>query len=155
MARNNGYILAIIAGIIGIISIIAPVAYHSSILGDSYVWMWGLSSFKALIGNTNYEFSDNGDYLVWGLTATFLIIIATILLVSSGAKAHKRNRSAGGLWIFCGLLLIAAPIIYYVGLLNVYSDWAVELFWDFYDFHFAFFGPFIAGTLAILGGAIK
>ncbi|MFX1366395.1 MAG: hypothetical protein ACFFCE_01925 [Promethearchaeota archaeon] len=155
MAKNSGYILVIIAGIIGLICLIAPVAYHSSIIGDSYVWMWGLSSFDPVIGDTDYHFSDNSDYLVWGLTATLLIVIATILLISSGVKAHKSNRSSGGLWIFCGLLLIAAPIIYYVGLLEVYSDWVVERFWDFYDFHFAFFGSFIAGALAIIGGAIK
>jgi hypothetical protein len=155
MAKNKGYIPAIIAGIIAIIVLITPVAYHSGPLIESYIWMWGLYSWKVLLGSTNYNFSEDSDYLTWGLIGTLLIIIAIILLILTGVKAKKRNRSYRFLWFLCGLLLIAAPLVYYFGLLEQWPTWVGDLFWSFYEFHFAFYGSFIAGGIAILGAFIK
>ncbi len=155
MGKKNGYILALIAAIIAFISLITPIAYHSSILIDSYIWMWGLYTWKVFLGDTNYEFIEDSDYLMWGLLATILIILAIIILISTAIKANKRNRNYGAVWILSGLLLIAAPIVYFIGLSEEIPTFLSEIFWDFYDFHFAFFGPFIAGALAIVGGIIK
>lgn len=155
MAKKNGYILAFIAGIIGFVSLIAPVAYHTGAIVDSYIWMWGLYSWKVLAGDTDYNFSEDSDYLTWALGSTLLILFATILLILTAVKAHKRRSGYGFVWIFCGLLLIAAPIVYYIGLLEEIPTWLSDLFWDFYDFHFAFYGPFVAGVFAIIGGVIK
>ena len=155
MAKRKGYILALIAGILGIVVLATPVAYHSGPITESFIWMWGLYSWKVLLGDTNYYFSEDGDYLTWGLIGSLLILLATILLIYTAVKANKRNRSYGFLWILCGVILVAAPLIYYFGLSSAWPSWVGDLFWNFYSFHFAFYGAFIAGGLAIIGGFIK
>ena len=155
MAKRKGYILALIAGILGIIVLATPVAYHSSILGEAYIWMWGLRTWKPIFGDTNYYFIDDSEYLTWGLIGSILLLIATVLLIFTAVKANKRNRSYGFLWVLCGIMFIEAPLIYYFGLTSEMPTWLSDLFWDFYGFHFAFYGSFIAGGLAIIGGFIK
>lgn len=155
MAKKKGYILALIAGIIGIVVLATPVAYHSGPVTESYIWMWGLYSWKVLLGDTNFYFSDDSIYLTWGLISSLLILLATVLLILTGIKANKRNRSYGTIWVLCGILLIAAPLVYYFGLSSEIPTWLSELIWNFYSFHFAFYGAFIAGGLAIVSGFIK
>ena len=150
MAKKKGYILALIAGIIGIIVLLTPVAYHSGAIFESYIWMWGLYTWKMLFGETSINFSEDSGYLTWGLIATFLILIATVLIILTAVKANKRSGSYRVLWFLCGVLFIAAPLVYYFGLLSEWPTWVGNFFWDFYSFHFAFYGSFIAGGLSIL-----
>jgi len=155
MAKNKGYIAAYIAGILGILALITPIAYHDSALAVSYIWMWGLYTWKVLFGDTVFYYSEDTDYLIWGLIATFLILIATISIILTARKASKRSRKYGSLWFLCGIFFIAAPIVFYFGLTSELPSWLTDLFWDFYSFHFAFFGSFLAGIFAISGALIK
>jgi hypothetical protein len=154
MAKNS-YLLAIFAGIIGIIVLITPVAFHDSSFGESYIWTWGLYTWKILLGDTEFYFTDDTEYLTWGLISTLIILIATISILASARKASKRNRNYGAFWIFCGILFIAAPLIFYFGLTSEMPTWLSDLFWDFYSFHFAFFGSFVAGVFALISAFIK
>ncbi|MFX1375636.1 MAG: hypothetical protein ACFFA0_07475 [Promethearchaeota archaeon] len=155
MAKKNGYILSFIAGIIGLISLITPIAYHEDAFSESYIWMWGLYTLKILAGSTEINFSEDSDYLTWAMISTLLIVLATIILINTANKARRRKSDYSSIWIVCGIMLIAAPIVYYFGLSEEIPTWLTDLFWDYYDFHFAFFGPIIAGVLAILGGCIN
>jgi hypothetical protein len=155
MAKNKGYIAAFIAGFFGILVLITPIAYHDSSLVESYIWIWGLYTWKVLLGDTTFYFSEDTDFLTWGLIATFLILIATISIISTARKASKRSRKYGTLWFLCGILFIAAPIVFYFGLTSDLPSWLTELFWDFYSLHFAFIGCFIAGIIAIIGAFTK
>jgi hypothetical protein len=155
MARKKGYILAIIAGILGIIVLSTPVAFHDSGLAESFIWMWGLYTWKVLLGNTEIHFSDDTGYLFWGLISTVLVLLPIIILILTARKANKRNQSYRFLWILCGASFIAAPLVYYFGLTSEMPTWLSDLFWDFYSFHFAFYGAFIAGGIAILSGFFK
>lgn len=155
MPKKKGYILALIAGILGIVVLATPIAYHMGAIAESYIWSWGLYTWKLILGDTNFYFSDDSEYLTWGLISTALILLATISLILTAVKANKRNRSYGFVWILCGLLFIAAPLVYYFGLTSEMPTWLSDLFWDFYSFHFAFYGSFVAGGLAILSGVVK
>jgi hypothetical protein len=154
-SKGKGYILAIIAGIVGIVVLATPVAFEDSFFFESYIWMWGLYTSRVPLGDLNIYFSDSTIYLTWGLLATLLILLATVITILTGRKASKRNRSYGFLWIICGLMFIAAPLVLYIGLLSEVPSWLSDLFWNIYDFHFAFYGSFVAGALAIIAGIVK
>ncbi len=155
MWKNKGYIVAYIAGFFGILSLITPIAYHDDSLVASYIWMWGLYTWRLLLGDTTFNFSEDTNYLTWGLIATFLILIATISIIITARKAGKRSRNYGVLWFLCGILFIAAPIVFYFGLTSDLPSWLTDLFWDFYSLHFAFIGSFIAGIFAIFSAFMK
>jgi hypothetical protein len=154
MAKSKGYILAYIGAIIGIVVLITPFAYHDSILGESYLWIWGFYTLKPLIGETEFYFTDSNEFLLWGIIATLLIFLASLILILTARKAGKRNRKYRFMWILCGIIYIAAPLIFLFGLSSEFPSWVSELFWDIYKFHFAFYGAFIAGVFAILAGFI-
>ncbi|MFX1391068.1 MAG: hypothetical protein ACFE9Z_13470 [Promethearchaeota archaeon] len=155
MSKSKGYIVALIAGILGIIVLFTPIAFHESGLAESYIWMWGLYTWKPVLGDTSFYFSEDFEFLIWGLLTTLLILIATISLILTGKKASKRNKNYGFLWIICGLLFIGAPLVFYFGLSSEMPSWLSDLFWNIYSFHFAFYGSFIAGGLAILSAILK
>ena len=149
MAKNKGYIVAFIAGFFGILALITPVAYHDSAVAESYIWVWGLYTWKVLLGDTTFHFTEDTGPLTWGLIATLLTLIATISIIATAQKASKRNKNYKSLWFLCGLLFIAAPIVFYFGLTSEVPSWLTDLFWEFYSMHFAFFGSILAGIFAI------
>jgi len=155
MAKSKCYIAAYIAGFFGILVLITPIAYHNSSLAESYIWMWGLYTWKVLLGDTTFYFSEDTDFLTWGLITTLLILIATISIISTARRASKRTQKYRTLWFLCGILFIAAPIVFYFGLTSNLPSWLTDLFWEFYSLHFAFIGSFIAGIFAIVGASIK
>ncbi|TFG15080.1 MAG: hypothetical protein EU531_08680 [Promethearchaeota archaeon] len=154
MAKSKSYLVAYFAAIIGIIVLLTPIAYYDNFLGESYIWMWGLYTLKPLLGDTSFNFIESNELLIWGLLATFLIFLITLILLLTARKAAKRNKKYGFLWILCGILYIAAPLIFFFGVSSEVPSWLTDLFWEIYSFHFAFYGSFIAGALAILAGLI-
>jgi len=155
MSRSKGYIAAYFAGFIGIVVLFTPVAYHNSSLFESYIWMWGLYTWKPLLGDTSFNFTDDSEYLTWGLLATLLIIVATLVIIFTARKASKKGSKYGFLWLVCAILFIAAPLVFYFGLSSELPSWLSDLFWDFYNFHFAFLGSFAAGLFSLIAGFIK
>ena len=155
MARSKGFIAAYFAAFIGIVVLLTPVAYHSSSLLESYIWMWGLYTWRPILSDTSFNFTDDADFLTWGLIATLMVFIAIILVVSTARKASKKNRKYSFLWFVCGILFIAAPLVFYFGLSSALPSWLSDLFWDFYSFHFAFFGSFAAGLFSIIAAFIR
>lgn len=121
--EKKSYIAAFIAGFFGILVLITPIAYHDSSLVESYIWMWGLYTWKVLLGNTTFYFSEDTNYLTWGLITTILILIATISIISTARKASKRSRKYGSLWFLCGILFIASPMVFYFGLTSELPSW--------------------------------
>ncbi|TFG22526.1 MAG: hypothetical protein EU533_04195 [Promethearchaeota archaeon] len=155
MARSKGYIAAYFAGFIGFVVLLTPVAYHSSSLVESYIWIWGLYIWRPLLGDTSFNFTEDAAFLTWGLIATLIIFFATFLVLSTAHKASKKNRKYAFLWFLCGILFIAAPLVFYFGLSSEFPSWLSDLFWDFYSFHFAFFGSFVAGLFSIIAAFIR
>jgi hypothetical protein len=155
MARSKSYIAAYFAGLIGIVVLLTPVAYHDSSLIESYIWMWGLYTWKPLLGDTSFNFTDDSGYLTWGLISTLLILVATLIIISTARKASKKGSKYGFLWFVCAVLFIAAPLVFYFGLSSELPSWLSDLFWDFYSFQFAFFGSFAAGLFSLIAAFVK
>ena len=151
--KSNAYTIAILAGILAFTSLITPVAYESVFGGDYFVWMWAFYVIDPTYGDTNYEFMSDtySDIRTWGLIGALLLLIATVALLYTGVKANKKYRENSGLWIVCGLLCIAAPIVHIIGTTGEF--FLIRDYWDWLDPHFGIIGPFIAGALAIIAGA--
>jgi len=81
MAKSKSYLVAYFAAIIGIIVLLTPIAYYDNLLGESYIWMWGLYTLKPLLGDTSFNFIESNELLIWGLLATFLIFLITLILI--------------------------------------------------------------------------
>jgi len=152
--KKNNFIIAILAGILALISLITPVSYETSWAGDYYVWMWAFYVIDPAFGDTNYEFlSDTySDIRMWGLLGALLILLATAILIYTGVKANKKYSDNSAVWIIAGVLLIAAPIMYIIGTTDEF--FILGDYWNWLDPHFGIIGPFIAGALAIIAGAV-
>lgn len=69
-------------------------------------------------------------------------------------ESGEKKSKVWCVWIFYGILFIAALLIFFFGLSSEFPSWVSELFWDIYSFQFAFYGSFIAGAFAILAGIV-
>ena len=152
--KKNNYIIAIIAGILAIISLITPVSYESIWSGDYFVWMWAFYVIDPAFGDTSYEFlSDTySDIRLWGLIGALLLLIAAVGLIYTGVQSNKKYSNNSSLWIVCGILCIAAPIMYIIGTTDEF--FILGEYWNWLDPHFGIIGPFIAGALAIIAGVV-
>lgn len=117
--------------------------------------MWGLYTWKVLLGDTIFYFSEDTNYLTWGLITTILIL----KLLSQLSRLHEKqvkdleNMDPCGFcveyyssrlqWFFTSVLHQSYPL----GL--------TDLFWDYYSLQFAFIGCFIAGIFAIIDAFTK
>lgn len=163
------WIILLISGIILIISVFTPVSFSISPLSGSeyYVWMWGLSYFNSEFSGIIFSFILLSDPLLIMIPMVLLnIIISLVVLVTSIILIVIGNRIRTGRIIIkdkenhiikIGVIMIMAPIIYVIVTIifgNMYYDY-FGIIGDFKLWEgssnpgFAFFGPFIGGTLAI------
>jgi len=153
MAKRNGYIVAILAGIFALISLLTPASYWPYAFGEYFRWMWGLYLHDPNWGDSNWELLDydnHSDYYTYGLIATLLLSISMIILFYTAYKANKKSGDNRAVWVICGVLLIASSVIYIIGC-DVYQN----NYWDPWDPHFGVIGPFIAAALAFIAAYIK
>lgn len=150
MAKNNGYVLALIAGILALISLLVPIVQYDSPLGEWYVWSWMLSYVRAEYGDDDVEFYDqDSDLVTWGLIVTLIILLAMIMLLATGAKSRGSNNNTG-VWILAGIMLIVAPILYYFNYDDITNGW----WWDIFDAYISFYLLIVAGLLALVAGFV-
>jgi hypothetical protein len=116
--------------------------------------MWAFYVIDPSFGDTQYEFMSDtySDIRTWGLIASLLLLIAAVVLLYTGVKSKGYGNNSG-LWIVCGILCIATPIVYIIGTTDEF--FLLGEYWNWLDPHFGIIGPFIAGGLAIVAGAIK
>ncbi len=166
MANNKGYILAILAGILALISIVTPVAFRDDSNATIYVWMWTLFTIKIGDGDTQTGWFDNSTLQTWGFVSTIIILLAMVILFASGAKAKGDNNPAA--FILGGIMLIVAPLLLYFTFLDIdfvasyhttVLGYPVDLlrameFWDNMGFSVGFILPFVGGGIAIIGAFV-
>ena len=143
--KKSLWIIPIFSAIIAVIAILTPVAYVLYTGGGLYFWLWALN-----IRTDTGEIWFNTDTLalVGAVLETFVIVLAILILISTVLKIRNKGinlRKVKILWLFCGILLIIAPIGYIIG-----GQFYATNFWNTYSPGFGVIGLFIAAALAII-----
>ena len=138
--KENLWIIVILAGILGIVSLFTPTLYISS--EDASIWVWNLyvsSSFVGFVQTDEILFS-------LGVAATVFIAIGTLITLFSGIVSKVKNKRLNLFAIIGGVLILIGPIIYLGGISME------ENVWDYLSVNIGSILPFFAGGIAILVG---
>lgn len=137
--KDKIWFFSLFAGILAIISILAP-AWGVVVSSYSFfVWFWGLEV------STDIGIRFLGDaFLTYGIVSTIMILIGGVLLVFTSISYKRQNKKISYIWIVSGVLIILASIIYVIGLEIEYPGLLADE-----DHSTAFIGPLISGILAI------
>jgi len=141
--KENLWIFAILAGILGIVSLFTPTIYISS--EDASIWVWNL-----YVSNYIVAFVQTDEILfTLGIAATVFIAIGTLVALFSGIFSKVKNKRLNLLAIIGGVLLLIGPIIYLGGITA-----GEENVWEYLTVNIGSILPFFAGSIAILEGVI-
>lgn len=141
--KENLWIFAILAGILGILSLFTPTIYISS--EDASIWVWNL-----YVSNYIVAFVQTDEILfILGIAATVFIAIGTLVTLFSGIFSKVKNKRLNLPAIIGGVLLLIGPIIYLGGITA-----GEENVWEYLTVNIGSILPFFAGSIAILGGVI-
>ena len=137
------WIIVILAGILGLVSIFTPTLYISS--EDASIWVWNL-----YVSPHDFDFVQTDEALYdIGIIATIVLSIGIWITLFSGIILKLKDKDLTWLSLIGGLLLIIGPIIYLAGITAEENT-----FWDYANVNIGSILPFIAGAIAILGGVL-
>jgi len=140
--KENLWIIVILAGILGIVSLFTPTLYISS--EDAFIWIWNLYVSSSFVG-----FVQTDEILFdLGVAATIFIAIGTLITLFSGIVSKVKDKRLNLFAIIGGVLILIGPIIYLAGISGE------ENIWDYLSVNIGSILPFFAGTISILGGII-
>jgi len=117
-ARKYIWIIPLIAGILAIVSLLAPAAYFNlryygySIMDN--LWLWGL--YAAPPYGTPVEFVPSPLVMIPSIVTTSLIAVSGILLIVFAAKAKRRSGllPVRNVSIMAGVLILASEILWLI-----------------------------------------
>jgi len=141
--KENIWIIALVAGILGLVSLFTP-AWG---VDNNVVWFWNM-----FLSDGDIDFIDTDEVLYdIGIATTIVLVIGTCITLFSGilAKLKESKNLNMILYLVGGILLIMGPIVYFSATEAEYGG-----FWDYYDIQVGIILPFIAGGLAILAGVM-
>lgn len=141
--KENLWLVALIAGILGIITIFTP-AWGSASEG-AIVWFWNLYIDD---GHVDFMEPESALYKI-GTATTILLVIGTVLMFVMGLLTKLRDKQINILGIIGGALLILGPIVFFAGVESEYPG-----FFPGYEVNVALILPFIAGALGIFAGVM-
>ena len=144
--KGNLWLISIVAGIIGVITIFTPAWGYLSGSENVAAWLWGL-----YINNGNVNFIDLDEPIViLGIISTLIIAIGTLPLLLGGILTKVKDREISLLYLVGGILPIIGIIVFLAGTESLYSGW-----WSYYIVHVGTILAFIAGGLGISAGVIS
>lgn len=140
--KKNIWIIALIAGILGLVSIFVPAWSYQN---ENFVWFWNMFTSD---GDIDFIDTEEALYDI-GIATTIILVIGTVITLLSAiiAKLKESKNLNLILYLIGGILLLIAPIIYFGA-----TEAEYEGFWDFYDIQIGIILPFIASGLAVLAG---
>jgi hypothetical protein len=141
--KQNLWIIVLLAGILGIVSLFTPTLYISS--EDAFIWVWNLYVSNSFIG-----FVQTEEILFnLGVTATTFIAIGTLITIFSGIISKVKIKRLNLFAIIGGILILIGSIIYLAGI-----SIAEENAWDYFSVNIGSILSFSAGVISILGGVM-
>ncbi|MFX0003120.1 MAG: hypothetical protein ACFE9C_00170 [Candidatus Hodarchaeota archaeon] len=141
--KENLWVVSLVAGIIGVITLFIPAWGWTSGGSWSIVWLWNLYIND---GNPNFIDLDEPLFAI-GIVSTLIIAIGAVLLLFGGVFTKIKDREINLLYLIGGILTIVGIITFIAGAAGVYGG-----FWTIYYINVAGILPFIAGGLGIAAG---
>ncbi|MFX0039867.1 MAG: hypothetical protein ACFFCY_01205 [Promethearchaeota archaeon] len=142
--KGNLWLITIIGGILGVISIFTPAWGEFS--GSSFLIVWYSNLYY--VSSSGFHWIPPDElFFSLDLFALIFIAIATCILLVAGILDRVKDKKLYILNIIGGILLILAPTILLAGVGIVEAG-----FWFYYNVSIAMILPFIGGVLGILSG---
>lgn len=143
--KDKFWLISIVAGILGVITIFTPAWTYLGGGGTSIVWLWNM-----YVNNGVVDFIEvDTPLFALGLVSTIIIAIGTWLLLFAGILTKVKNREIFLLYLIGGILPIVGSIVYSAGAAVEYPT-----FWLVYDVNVAIILAFFAGGLGIFVGVM-
>jgi len=155
-------IIAIIGGILTLISVLLPTTYirweYSGSDMDIYFWMWG---FTYAQGADDSISKSKFAIEFYGCICAIEIITASIIAILKG-NGIRKGDSGETLAFFMGIMAILTMIswilaveLFYTASFVIFGDQLGLNFWDFYEFGIGVYTLFIGANVIIIGALIK
>jgi hypothetical protein len=143
--KENLWYIALVAGILGVVTLLVPAWGWTTGVSYSIVWIWNL-----FINDGNVDFIDLDEPLFYiGIVSTIIIAIGTCLLLLGSILTKVKDREISLLYLIGGIVTTVGIITFVAGAAGVFGG-----FWTIYYVHVATILPFIAGGLGIAAGVI-
>jgi hypothetical protein len=143
--KEKLWLIAIVAGILGLVTIFTPV--WGIVSGSNYAvgWLWPLyiESGEPSIIPLDEPLAS------LGLVATLIIAVGTCLLLVGGILTKKKDREINLLYLIGGVLLLTGIITFMAGTAAFYP-----YFWIGYSVHISAILAYIGGGLGLAAGII-
>ncbi|MHA2290252.1 MAG: hypothetical protein ACXABG_15810 [Promethearchaeota archaeon] len=148
------WILTLIAGIIGFLSLLTPadtttVSIGGTVLLSMDSWLFGLNIFYEYGVGYDVFFTRNELILGVGIVSLVILIIANLAAIISGITGRRdafRDLTELGI----AIMQVIGALIYIIGMAIVYWLFTREAYWGLFGLGFAMIGQFIsAGLLGI------
>ncbi len=167
------WIVILVGGILTLVSIFTPVSIFIQYGKQSYNWLWGFGYYDYGSYESGFFFwlldepiQINLPWWLLDFLTALIIFICSLALIIMGNRVRisKTNiKDKQNKLVKIGVLMIIAPIIYVIGWYifgNIYYDYFgiasdVKLWTGGVNPGFAFIGPFIGGSLALISGIVS
>jgi hypothetical protein len=150
------WILSLIAGIMGLLAILAPAGvyqytYFGMVVESWNMWMFGY--------NVLYDYSA-GYLTFWtdmpvpyslSIITTIIIVITSIMIIGFSIRLKNKEVKSSGLILGAGIILIITAVAYII-VFHIYtSSFSGYSIWTLMFPGFGLIGQFISGVLIIIG----
>jgi hypothetical protein len=143
--KENLWFVSLIAGILGVVSILTPAWGLLSGTSNIFVWLWNF----AIINGTPLFLEPNQPLSNIGIVSTIIIVIGTVILLDASILTKVKDREINMLYLFGGIFSIVGITTFFTSTATIYNG-----FWLSYHIHITGIIPFIAGSLGITAGII-
>jgi hypothetical protein len=143
--KENLWLISIVAGILGVITIFTPV-WGIMEGSDFFIgWLWNLTATSSGV-----DFIPIDEEIVpLGIATTPIIAAGACLLLVGGILAKKKDREINLIYLIGGILPIVGIITFMAGVAAFYPGW-----WFAYTVHVGTILAFIGGGLGLAAGII-
>jgi hypothetical protein len=143
--KEKLWLIAIIAGILGVVTIFTPVWGYISGSNMGAGWLWALYVDDGVPSFIPFD----EEIVPLGIVGTLIIAVGSCLLLVGGILTKKKDREINLLYLIGGILPLVGIITYMAGVAAFYPGW-----WTGYTVHIGTILPYIGGGLGLTAGII-
>jgi len=156
------WIVTLIAGIIGILSLFTPASSTSISLGGTVLvsmdcWLFGLNIFYEYGVGYDVFFTVNELFLGVGIFSLIILVLVNLAAITIGVGTRKDLSRTKQNYTELGFAAgqVIGSLIYIIGMAIVYWFLTGESYWGFIGLGLAMIGQFVGAGLLVIGFGIR